>query len=121
MFENGDILKVKVASHSHVIEPYYVLVENGGGDGFSFTTSIPNVMKRLWCNSKAPEYEYHKDRCSKVGTMETHGYLLYNQKLRMNGKTIYSANTTWWSFPKNTNFIKRIRAAGNIRLQNMGR
>ena len=115
-FNKGDILKVEVGSRSHVIEPYYVLVEEGGGDGFSFITSIPGVMKRSWCNAKAPEYEYHKNRCLKVGTTETHGHLLYNQKLRMNDKTIYSANNTRRSFTKNINFIKRIKTAGYKRI-----
>lgn len=101
-FEKGDILKVEVGRHSHVNKPYYVLVEQGGGGDFGFTTSIPGLMKRDWVGKGESSYYYHKNRCTKVGTEETHGHLLYNQQLILNGETIYSEDNPRRTQPTDT-------------------
>lgn len=90
VFKN-DILEVAVAQRSHVDKPYFVLVETDGSIQDGFVTSIPGVGNRIWRGQNYPEYDYHKNRCKKIGTYETHGYLLYNQELIMNGKVIYSS------------------------------
>ncbi len=91
-FEKDDILEVAVGIRSHVTKPYYVLVEWGGGGEFGFRTSIPGAMKRDWVGKGGNAYDYHKNRCKKVGTLKTHGHLLYNQELKLDGKIYYSAD-----------------------------
>ena len=104
MFQKDDILKVEVGIRSHVTKPYYVLVVHGGATFFE--TTIPGVSNRSW-DMESPEWSYyHCNRCKKVGTFKTHGHLLYNQELRLNGKTIYSADNPRGAKPTDTDSIK---------------
>jgi len=83
MYYSGDIIKMDVASRSHVTEPYYVFCEEYNPHAkegeVKMVTSIPGRYKiKMYVGSN---WEYHSPRMTKIGTIFSHGYLLENQKL----------------------------------------
>lgn len=102
-FEKDDILEVAVASRSHVVRPYYVLVISGGS---GLETHIPGLFKRSWHVGDQTWHNYHKSRLKKVGTFKTHSHLLYNQEVILNGEKLYSADNPRGAQPKTTDTTK---------------
>jgi len=82
-FKHGDILKVALASRSHEINPYYVIVIYANKNAKYGQTILETIIPDMWAlKIKAgPSWDYHKDRFTKVGKLETHSHLLYNQNL----------------------------------------
>lgn len=82
-FKEGQVIKMAVASRTHVIKPYYVEVlfynEYAKEGEIKMTTNIPGEHE---CNMKVGNnWEYHYPRMTIMGTKETHGHLLNNQTL----------------------------------------
>ena len=75
-FKEGQIYKMKVASRSHVIEPYYVEIIEVGKD--FITTNIPDAHS-LKIDEK--NWDYHIPRMEFIGDKKEFGHLIYNQKL----------------------------------------
>lgn len=82
-FKKGDIIKMAVASRSHVIAPYYVLIleynANAKDGEIKMITEIPG--KHSLQMVVGSNWEYHYPRMTKVGTLQTHAHLLLNQDL----------------------------------------
>lgn len=83
-FAVGMILKMNVASRSHVSEPYYVEViyytTLSIHGKVKMITSIPGEHKLEM--TVGSNWEYHYPRMEIIGHKSTYGHLLYNQKLK---------------------------------------
>ena len=95
-FREGQILKMAVASRSHVRHPYYVLVtyynENAIIGEIKMTTTIPGEHSLNMIVGS--NWEYHRPRMTIMGTNATHGYLLKNQlSLVRSAKSFYNTTT----------------------------
>jgi hypothetical protein len=83
-YRKGLIVRMNVASRSHVKRPYFVRIdfynENATNAGETkMITSIPNEHScKMTVNSN---WEYHEPRMEIVGDEKEFGHLLYNQKL----------------------------------------
>ncbi len=79
-FELNQVWKMNVAERSHVTAPYYVrIILVGIGE---IVTSIPGAHSlTISQHGENANWDYHIPRMEYVGTMESHGHLLFDQNI----------------------------------------
>lgn len=82
IFAAGQILKMDVASRSHVSQPYYVeVLEYNPYAKDGEVKMVTNIPGKHSCKMiVGSNWEYHLPRMTVVGMKEKYGHLLNNQK-----------------------------------------
>jgi len=99
-FQKGDILKMDVASRSHVKDPYYVevLYSNTTAERGEITLIVGIPGYNYFAMPVAEwAFEYHLPRMTKVGTTLTHRELLYNQDSLKDHNKVQDDPDRWYA------------------------